>query len=409
MNILLLNEYAGPEEFCPPYRPVYLAREWVRHGHEVTIVCGSYSHLFLKQPIVNQVLTHLVEQGVHFWFVRTPPYTGNALGRIRNMLLFASRLRAHSSVLTKTRKPDLVISGSVHGLDCYPARSLARKLNVPYVREVRDLWPLTITDLGGKSKLHPFVLLLQHAENYSYHHADRVITTLSHSLLHMQRHGLAPSKWRFIPQGTSEVTDRKPLAASHSELLKCRRVEGKFLIGYAGGHGVANALPTLLEAAGKLDQQRFAFVLIGQGPEKPSLQKMARDRRLANFDFLDPVPKSQVPAFLEAIDLAYLGWQKRRIYQFGVSPNKLMDYMLAAKPILHACDVTPDLIEQYGCGVRVPAEAPSAVAEAILALSKLPEAELQLLGAKGRAAVLKHHNYTSLAVDYLAALPLQPA
>ena len=409
MNILLLNEYAGPEAFCPPYRHVYLAHEWVRQGHKVTIACASFSHLFLKQPPVTQTLTHLQEHGVDFQLLRTPPYRGNGLGRIRNMLLFASRLRTHAAHLIETSKPDVIVSASVHGLDSYAAHRLARKINVPYVREVRDLWPLTVQELGSKSKRNPFVLLLQHAENYSYAHADLVITTLSHSLPHMERHGLASSKWRFIPQGTAESTERKPLPETHSDLLQRSRVNGKFLLGYAGGHGVANALPTFLEAAARLDQQRFAFILLGQGPEKPALQKIASDRGLSNVHFLDPVSKSQVPAFLQAIDLAYLGWQKRPIYQFGISPNKLMDYMLAAKPILHACDFTPDLVEQYDCGSRVPADDPSAVAERIQALSQLGEAELKRLGRNGRNAVLKHHNYAALAVDYLNTLHFRPA
>lgn len=403
VRITIFNEYTGPEEHCALYRPIYLAREWIRVGHQVTIVCASFSHLYFNIPVVSAPITWKTEMGVRFCFLHTPRYTGNGLGRIRNMLLFSVRSRQIIPTLAERTKPHLVISSSVHGLDAYSAHSLARTAKAYYVREVRDLWPLTLTDLGGKPKLHPFVLVLQRAENFSYRNADAVITTLRHSLSHMRSHGLAPSKWHFIPQGTSEIPQPDPLPESHSEVLRRRRAEGRFLVGYAGGHGIANSLDTLVRAAAHLDRSRFGFMLLGHGPEKKRLQSLARQSGIV-MDFLETVSKAQVPSFLGRIDAAYLGWQKKPLYRFGISPNKLMDYMLAGKPVIHASDCSPDLVEEYGCGIRVPAESAPAVADSILALSNRTEDERQDMGERGRSQVLQKHNYLHLASQYLRAI-----
>ena len=165
----------------------------------------------------------------------------------------------------------------------------------------------------------------------------------------------------------------------------------------------------LLEAAAILQPQPIALVLVGQGPEKAALQERATQRGLANVVFLPPVPKAAIPALLAGMDALYLGWAKKPIYRFGISPNKLMDYMLAGKPIVHAVEASNDLVSQSGCGVSCPPEDPPALAQAVLELLRRTPAEREALGQAGKDYVLAHHQYSTLARRFLEVLETKPS
>ena len=124
--------------------------------------------------------------------------------------------------------------------------------------------------------------------------------------------------------------------------------------------------------------------------------------------FFDPVPKAQVPALLRRFDLAYIGWHRQPLYRFGISPNKLIDYMMAARPVLHAVDAGNDPVAEAGCGLTVAPEQPQAIADAILSLMALGAAKRAQLGQRGRAFALAHHTYPVLGQRFLTALAGEP-
>src|SRR5262249_53013091 len=158
-----------------------------------------------------------------------------------------------------------------HLLDTIPARLIAKKHHAKLIREVRDLWPLTLIELGGMSPWHPFIVLMQWVENFVYRNADCVVSTLPKAETHMQAHGLAPGKYAYIPNGVDVAEWQgtgSPLPPEHRATLVKLRQEDRFIVGYTGGHGVANALHVLLDAAHLLQAQPVVFVLVGQGPQK---------------------------------------------------------------------------------------------------------------------------------------------
>ena len=175
-------------------------------------------------------------------------------------------------------------------------------------------------------------------------------------------------------------------------------------VGYAGSLGEPNALDTLLDAAARLRDAPLRFVLVGDGHEKARLVQRVRDEGLANVLMLAPVPKAQIPALLAAFDIAYIGWQRVPIYRFGIAPNKLIDYMMAARPVLHSVDAGNDPVAEAGCGLTVAPESPAAVAEGLLALASCTADERAAMGARGRAFVIAHHSYRVLAQRFIDAV-----
>jgi glycosyltransferase involved in cell wall biosynthesis len=273
---------------------------------------------------------------------------------------------------------------------------------------VHDLWPASPVELGGMSRRHPFIRLVQKAENDAYRDADAVVSMLPCVAEHMQRHGLDLSKLRIVPNGIAPeewVDAPAPLGADLAEHLQAQRRAGRTLVGYAGSHGLPNALDTLLDAAALLRDERHAFVLVGDGHEKARLVQRAHAEHLSNVAFFAPLPKAAVPGFLCALDIVYIGWQRRPIYRYGIAPNKLMDYMMAGCAVLHSVEAGNDPVAEAGCGLTVAPESPAAVAEGLRTLAALPAPERAAMGARGRAFVLAHHTYPVLAARFIAALP----
>jgi glycosyltransferase involved in cell wall biosynthesis len=381
---------------------MYLAQEWVKLGHRVTIIVASYSHLFLTMPSFAGSHAVEMENGIQYYLLKTPRYAGNGIARIINMFAFAFRLWQLGRMLSQRLRPHIVIAGSTHGLDFLFARRIAWLSGGTIVREVRDLWPLTLTDLGGYAPSNPLVMLFKAAENVSYRTADKLITTLPASLGYMQERGLSPEKWKYIPQGVDlNPQESVELPAEIRTVLVQLREEGRFLVGYAGSHGIANGLDVFVDAASLLRDTRAAFVLIGQGGEKERLKKRGGELGLTNMFFLPAIPKKCVQGFLSLVSVALIVWRKKPLYRYGVSPNKLMDYMLAAKPIIHAVEASNDMVAQADCGITVPPEDPPALAHAVRQLMLMTPEALEGMGQRGSVFVRTNNDYRILAQHYL--------
>ena len=409
MNILLINHYAGSPRDGMEFRPYYLAREWVRAGHRVQIVAAAYSHVRARQPEMpaGGVALDEVIDGIAYRWLPAPPYTGNGLGRVRNIWAFLSRLWRESSRLAREFAPDVVIASSTYPMDVWVARRLARSARAKLVYEVHDLWPASPIELSGMSPRHPFIVICQKAENDAYRSADLVVSMLPKVADHMHAHGLDLRKLCIVPNGIA-LEDWQgapsPLADALAQRLAALRASGRMIVGYAGSHGLPNALDVLLDSAALLRDRPLTFVLVGSGHEKARLAERVRAEGLANVEMLEPVPKAQIPALLAAFDIAYIGWQRVPIYRFGIAPNKLMDYMMAGRAVLHSVEAGNDPVAEAGCGLTVAPESASAVADGLLTLAARSPAERDAMGARGRAFVVAHHSYRVLAQRFIDAV-----
>lgn len=389
------------------FRPYYMAREWMRVGHHVQIVASAKSHIRAKQPLLagQQQLDEVIG-GVHYTWFETPDYSDNNIWRVRNMASFIARLYREGTHLARSFKPDVVIASSTYPMDIWPARRIAKLAQAKLVYEVHDLWPLSPMELGGMSKWHPFIMLVQAAEDYGYRHADVVISILPKVHEYMQSRGLAPHKLHIVPNGidpTEWLAGGPALQWDADEVLARIKAQGYSIVGYAGTHGVMNALDTFLDAANLMQEDKVAFVLVGSGPEKKVLLRRVQAEKLNNVWFLDPVKKEQIPALLQRFDVAYLGMQRQPLFRFGIAPNKLMDYMMAGRPVLMAIESGNDPVREANCGITIRPEDPLAMVRGIRTLLALSVDERKAMGQRGMEFVLKNHTYPVLGERFMAA------
>ncbi len=389
------------------YRPFYLAREWQREGHEAVIVGASRSHMRSTQPKMRGISTEEEVEGVRYIWLRTPPYVGNGLGRILNMICFVILLFVLAARIAWRHRPDVVVASSTYPLDIFPCHLIAKLAKARLAFEVHDLWPLSPQELGNLPAWHPAILVMQLAENYAYRHADVVISMLPKAKDHMMAHGMTPGKFVHIPNGISldewtEVASAGPLPAQHEQALQQAKSHGGFTVCYAGAHGLANALESFVEAGRLLQGSGITLFLVGHGPEKGRLEALARG--LDNVVLLPPVPKAAIPKLLAAVDALYIGLQRQSLFRFGISPNKLLDYLMAGRPILHAIEAGNDLVQESGSGISVAAENPEAIVSGLRRLKAMSSEEREQLGRNGRAFALAHHDYRQLAREFIAAL-----
>lgn len=393
-TIWIINQYASTPETGIGGRHYHLARELAGNGIKVYLISAGFHHL-LRQPNAMSKRIEVDTNGnLNIVRIRTPFYSdAHSKKRILNWFLFAWRLFGLRKFLDR---PDCILVSSPSLVSFIAAEKLAKHYQSRLVFEVRDIWPLTLIELGGYSVRHPFIRFMQWIESRAYQSSDQVISNLKFASTHMVSKGMPLNKFEWVPNGfsLSEVSNLSPL---HQDVLT-KLPEKQFIVGYTGTFGVANALDTLLLAAERLSEYLdIKFVLVGQGKEKERLMEFAKEHQLNNVVFIDAVMKTQVQTVLTHFDVCYIGWCNDSLYQFGIAANKIFDYLYAAKPIIHSFSGKGDLVQEYKAGFTVPAEDHVAVSEAVLKLYKLTEEERDSMGKNGHDSVIEHHEYGKLA------------
>ncbi len=407
MRILLINHYAGSPRHGMEFRPYYLAREWVRAGHEVTIVAASYSHVRAVQPEMAGGPREELIDGIRYRWLPTPHYAGNGVGRLRNILSFLRQLRADAWRLTREFRPDAVIASSTYPMDVWVARKLAKLAKAKLVYEVHDLWPLSLIELSGMSPRHPFALMCGKAEADAYRDANVVVSMLPCVHEHMASRGLDLRRLHIVPNGFAPEEWRgesAPLGATLAAHLDAERAAGRVIVGYAGSMGLPNALDVLLDAAKRVQDAPLSFVLVGSGHEAMRLADRVTAEGIQHVRFFAPIPKAQIPTLLARFDIAYIGWQRTPIYRFGIAPNKLIDYLMAGRAVLHSVEAGNDPVAEAGAGSTVPPQEAEAVAQGLLKLAALSPEQRAAMGERGRAFAIAHHAYPVLAARFIEAL-----
>lgn len=402
-TVWLINQYASTPETGMGGRHYYLARELEKLGYRVRVIAASYTHLLREPPTVRGPFGIERREGINIVWVKVPHYAhAHSKKRIFNWCLFALKLPKLARVIPE--KPDVVLYSSPSLVGYLGAEYLARKLGVKLIFEVRDIWPLTLCELGGYSQANPFIRLLQIVENRAYRNADVVVSNLKYAYLHMVRHGLSQGKFYWIPNGVSVGEAERPAPLPPD--LRIRRSESDFIVGYAGTLGLANNMTLLVGASLLLSNYRnIMVVIVGGGKEKENLERMADKAGIGNITFIDPVPKEQIQSFLKECDALFLSVRKNSLYNYGIGLNKLYDYLYAGKPILYAAesgDYHP--VKEGDAGLELSPEDPVALADAIMKLYRMPASERNKMGQNGRKLVLERYEYGILARQLAEAL-----
>jgi len=384
--IWIINQYAGSPYHGMTFRTYYLAKNFIKK-HEVNVFSASFSHVMSSPPDVNSNTTESIDGIIYHW-IKVFKYTqSKSVSRVISMFLFLIKLFFLPT--SKINKPDVIIVSSISPLPIWRAYLWSRKYKAKLIFEVRDIWPLSLIELGGFKRSHPFVWLLQKTENFAYKNADYVVSVLPYAFDHMKNHFLDIDRFRHIPNGI-EIKNH----------VEDSTVNKTFKLGYAGTIGIANALDYLIEVSQMLKDENIEFHILGSGPEKNRLMELVSSLALNRVIFHDPVSKNEVPLFLQKMDALYIGWHNSDLYRFGISPNKIFDYLLAAKPIINSSGAKNKIIKDAKAGFSLEPENPQAIAEAIMKLSNLTLEERKELGRNGREYVEKYHSYEKLAQQY---------
>ncbi|MGB0935235.1 MAG: glycosyltransferase family 4 protein [Alphaproteobacteria bacterium] len=399
MNILYLDHYAGSLSYGRSFRPHYLGREWVKDGHNVTVVGSRYSHLRQKQPAADQETI----EGIQYLWLPGMRYQGNGLQRIMSMFVFIWQLLFNTRKIMSASQPDTIIASTVYMMDIFPAwlyKKLSKK-PVKIIFELHDIWPLSPQLLGNLSPYNPFILFLKLVESCVYRIADKVVSILPNAYEYVQQFGVQEEDYRHIPNGVNLADwaeeNIQPLPKPTEDSVGQIKADYDFLVGYAGHVNLGNQLESLIAAAPALAHKKVAIVILGDGPEKKSLQQRADGLESRNIFFLDPISKQSIPAFLHQMDALYFGLNDHELYKYGISLNKMYDYMMAGKPIVAAVPNSNNLISQQKCGVVVPPGNSEAVARAVLELSNV-----HIDIKSGKDFVISNCNYAFLAKKFMA-------
>lgn len=407
MNILYINHYAGSPDYGMEFRPYYMAKEWVKSGHEVTIIGANYSHLRIVQPEAKRDLEEEIIDGIRYIWINTPKYDSSGLRRVFNMITFVSKLFKYKKRIIQKTNPDVVIASSTYPLDIYPAFKIAKKNNAKLVFELHDMWPLSPMLIGGYSKYHPFIWIMQKAENFACRNSDGYISMLGNAEEYLIEHGLKPGKFTHITNGFHEddwMNNDDKIPLEHLSVINKIKKEKKYIVGYAGGHAPSNSLDTLIEAAERIQSDSIVFLLVGNGPSKEALIKRTKELNLNNVFFLPPVNKRAIPDLLQHFDIAYIAGIKSKLQYYGSAANKLTDYMLSAKPIIYGSAAEYNLVYKLNCGIQIPPENEEELIKSIKKLAELSIDERKDMGERGRDYAIKELNYTSLAKKFIDAI-----
>ncbi|WP_454735620.1 glycosyltransferase family 4 protein [Cupriavidus necator] len=403
-HVWILNHYAKePNSGTGGTRHFHLAEHLGSSGWQATVIAANASTVGSEErPLKAGELSRLDSiRDVPFLWVRTPIYQGNGVGRILNMLAYSWRaLRPRTT--RGLPRPDVVIGSSVHPFAAAAGALLARRFKVPFVFEVRDLWPQTLVDMGRLREGEFLTWALRKLEAWLYRRAARIVVLLPHAWEYITPLGIPKERITWIPNGVDLSMFPPPPARTGAP-------SGRFTLMYFGAHGQANGLDNVLQAM-KLVQQRpegrhITLRMVGDGPLKSKLMAQARELGLCNVSFEPAVPKCRIPAVAMEADAFVIAVRDLpQLYRYGISMNKLFDYLAAERPIVIASNAANNPVADSAAGLTVGAEQPEALADAILSIAAAPlEARLSM-GRAGREYVERNHSFQHLAQRLAAVL-----
>lgn len=392
-TIWIINQYESTPDTGLAGRHFNLADILANRGYTVYGISASYTHILRKPLALSK--WYQIEKYKHLnWiWLKMPSYKhAHSKKRIYNWLLFSMYLM-RLGYINDIAKPDFIIASSPSPFVYFGAKHLAGRFNAKLIFDVRDIWPLSLCEIGNISKKHPLMRVMQYLEDKAYKNADVITSNLPYAYKHMKERGMNEEKFLWLPNGIKKNNNDKGLPIS--DLCKNK----SFKIGYAGTFGSANEILTFLKAAKLLKKYKdISIILIGQGKNKKQLISFVKENLLTNVNFIDPVPKDMIFSHLRRLDVCYIGLKKSPVFRFGVSPNKLFDYFLSARPIIYAVDSGDYLpVNEAKAGISIQPGNPKELADAILYLKSLTPIEREQMGKNGQAYVLKHHDYEKIA------------
>lgn len=389
MNIWILNHYAITPDLPGGTRHFDFGKELSKRGYDVTIFASSFHYSLLKEIKLHDNNNYIIDDindNFKFVWVKTFPYKKNDWRRVQNMLSYLWRVYKTAKSLG-LEKPNIIMGSSVHLFAVLASYFLSIHFRACFIMEVRDLWPQTLIDMGIP-KWHPFVIFLSLLEKFLYKKTGKIITLLPKAHEYIESLGISLRKIVWIPNGVDlnrfDVETEDASSTNNDE----------FIMMYVGAFGIANNLDVAIDSADILKNKysNIKFVFIGSGPEKLRLIKRAELLKLHNIEFRDPIKKDKISEALVRADVLFFNLENSSVFKYGISSNKLFDYLASGKPIIFPSNTINDPINEAKAGITVPPDNPQALAKAIIKVHNMPKEKKQEMGKRGREYVKKYHN-----------------
>ncbi len=392
MRILYLAQFFNRPDEAGAGRHYAFASEWVRRGHDVTVITGQQN--YRTGATRRASLRPYVETVDGVRVVRTYVYTGYRGSFRRRYLNFASFTASSVVAALSERRPDVVFASSPPLTVGVAGEWVSRLRRVPLVADIRDLWPESAVALGVVSDGR-FVRLASGTARRVYRRASRVVGVTGGIVEGLVAAGVPEGKIVKITNGVDVGLYESP--AAPDSLRTELGLDDRFLCVYVGGMGILHDVGTVVEAAARLRDVPVHFLLIGQGDDRPRLEARLDREGITNVTFRDPIPKERVPGVIASADCAVYSLRDDPFFR-GTFPNKNFDYLAAACPVVLAVEgESAELVRAAGAGFVTPPGSGAGLAEGIRRMLALRPAERQQMGERGRAHVLANYRRVDLA------------
>jgi glycosyltransferase involved in cell wall biosynthesis len=410
VKILYVSQYFPPEMGAPAARAAELSRYWAENGHDVTVLTGFPNHPTGVVPAeycrkFRRLVTRESVDGakvVRTWLLPFPNRKA-----YERMLNYGSFFISSASTGLLLSRPNVIIATSPQLLVGLSGWWLARCKKVPFVFEVRDLWPESLAAVGMGDENSLLHRLLSRVAGFLYRSSERVAVVTPAFKDHLVNHWRLPGEKIAIVQNGVDTELFSP-RRTHSNLsdgdLRSELAgEEKFVVSYIGTIGMAQALETLVEAAARLQNSNILFLVVGEGADKKRIMALARSRDLNNLRFVDQQPRERIPSYICASDACVVLLKKTDLFK-TVIPTKMLEFMACARPIILGVDgQARAILQEAQAGLFVEPENPYALAQAVNLLAGDP-ALCESLGRNGRRHILQHYSRRQTARVYLEVL-----
>ena len=370
MHILFLTDNFPPEGNAPATRTFEHVKNWVDKGHKVTVItCApNFPEGKVFEGYKNRWLSKDKVEGINVWRVKT--YITANEGFIKRTFDFTSFMLSSLFFGLFTLKVNVVIGTSPQFFTVVSAWTLAKLKRVPFVFELRDIWPASITAVGVM-KASWIINILEKLELFLYRQADLIVSVTHSFKSELKNRGVSADKIKVVLNGV-DLERYKPLQEKDKSLADKYDLNNKFVIGYIGTHGLAHALENVIEAAELITKENnIRIIFVGGGADRKRLEKIALDRGLENIVMIPRQPKDQMPKVWSLCDISLVHLKNSPLFK-TVIPSKIFESMAMGLPILMALPTgeATDIIEKYKAGINVSAECPKELSEKFLALAK---------------------------------------
>lgn len=403
MNIWFISKYASPPLYAKaPSRLFYLARETKKLGNQVLLITSDSNH-FTSIPETGKVYNNECQDSVDIVWIKTKKYTTTAsISRVLSWFDFEWKLFRMS--IANLTKPDVVIVSSLSIFTIFYGYYLKKKYKTFLVFEIRDIWPLTLIEEGGFSKWNPLSLFIGFVEKFGYRNSDLIVGTMPNLQEHVNNIGFSNKPVFCSPLGFDPENYSERDLSINNPFININTGD-KILIGYAGSMGLTNGLDIFIETIKSMNScSNIHFLIVGSGDLKEKYQ--AELAHYENVTFLPRIEQKQVKYFLDSCDILYLSTQNSKVWKYGQSMNKIVEYMLAAKPIIATYNGYPSMINEADCGIFVNSSNSLELRTVFLKYASFSKVELKKIGEKGRKWICENRTYSKLAKEYLDKISL---